>query len=377
MTLAKCEGSTSDLLLRLYGSLMEEEPWTAFLDSFRDYLDARYATLILTPPHAKQPGIIITPGTNSGDRAAATSFFSLDPFTGLPEGEVLSMQDYVGEQALLNSPFYKLYLEPRRAIHVMGVDLRAGSGFEARLRFTRQLGDEPFGVEDCARCQRLVPHLRQALMLFDELETSRSEFAVYSGAIEQFSVGAIILDHDNNVLRYNAVARSLFAQNDGLALGGRRIRLGTPSQDHDLRQHLKAVRRGVASGGPAAPLIMRLSRPSGKRDLVMVIKAIRTPAYMQTGAAPALSLFISDPERPTSVESDALQEMFGLTPMEARISAALANGVAPPDVAAELSIAPNTVRSHLRSVFAKLGVQRQSQLVHLIRTSLPELTTNR
>lgn len=40
------------------------------------------------------------------------------------------------------------------------------------------------------------------------------------------------------------------------------------------------------------------------------------------------------------------------------------------EVAEELEIKKNTVRAHLRSIFAKTGVTQQSMLVSLVLTSL-------
>ena len=93
--------------------------------------------------------------------------------------------------------------------------------------------------------------------------------------------------------------------------------------------------------------------------------------------AAAVALFISDPERQGMVTGSAVRELLPLTPTEAEISASLANGFSVCETATRLGVAETTVRTHLRSIFAKTGVTRQPQLVHLIHTSLPELSTAR
>jgi DNA-binding CsgD family transcriptional regulator len=89
---------------------------------------------------------------------------------------------------------------------------------------------------------------------------------------------------------------------------------------------------------------------------------------MHTGSAPAIALLLSDPGSRTMVTAQSLRAVFDLTPAEAAIAAALANGMSVSDTAAHLGVALNTVRTHLRSIFSKTGVSRQSQLVHLIHT---------
>ena len=69
----------------------------------------------------------------------------------------------------------------------------------------------------------------------------------------------------------------------------------------------------------------------------------------------------------------ALAKLFGLTPAEASFAVLLGDGLTLDEAAAEQGIARNTARAHLRSIFAKTGVSRQTMLVRLIVTSLAQL----
>jgi len=72
-----------------------------------------------------------------------------------------------------------------------------------------------------------------------------------------------------------------------------------------------------------------------------------------------------------SVEQDALDlgATFGLTPAEARVAGYLAQGITPKEVAATCGVSLCTVRTQIRTVFAKTGVRRQSDLVRLLLTA--------
>jgi DNA-binding CsgD family transcriptional regulator len=54
---------------------------------------------------------------------------------------------------------------------------------------------------------------------------------------------------------------------------------------------------------------------------------------------------------------------FELTPMEGRVADRLCRGLAPVEIAQELGISIETVRSHLKQAFVKTGVHRQAELV--------------
>lgn len=361
----------SRLIQLLTGSLLaEDEPWRDFLLALAHYAGARHATLILTPPHDPARGTNITP-TVTPQRAQEyiDRYMQIDPFVNLPEGRVVMMYEYVGPAEMERASAYRQWLETVDGSHIMGVDIKVSSGFEARLRLTREPGGEVFGREERQRVEALLPHLRQTLELHQKLATSRSEHSVLIDAVEQFSVGTILLDHNLDVIRLNEVAAAILAEADGIRIVGRSLVLDGAKQNQELR----ALAKAAAAPPPAGRRgVMGITRPSGRRELALVVRPVALPDFMHTGIAPAVALFLTDPSRQRMVRPDVVRQMFSFTPTEAAIAAALANGLSVADTATMLSIARNTVRAHLRSIFSKLGLNRQSQLVHLIHTSVPE-----
>ena len=72
------------------------------------------------------------------------------------------------------------------------------------------------------------------------------------------------------------------------------------------------------------------------------------------------------PGRQTAALRRRLQKDLGLTVAEARLAAALAQGMSLKDYAAAAGIAEGTARVQLKSVFARTGTHRQAELVALI-----------
>lgn len=355
----------SRMVLALNASLTEARPWHDFLLRLSDYTGGKYATLILTPPNAMGLGVAITPAAPAEtERWYRDQFLDIDPFANLPEGKVVSLYEYVNETDFKNSSYFKDFLNQVDSSHVMGVDLRTSGGFEARLRVTRGAGGEPFSIAERARLELLIPHVRQAVEIYQSLETSRSEEAVITDAVERFAVGTVILDHSHKILKMNRFAASILSEQDGVSLSGGRVAFSDSKTDGEFRALLKSAASGVAVDAPE----LRVERPSGRPDLSVVVRPVSIPDFMHTGSAPAIALLISDPGGKTLVTAQSLRAVFDLTPAEAGIAASLANGMSVSDTAAHLGVALNTVRTHLRSIFSKTGVSRQSQLVHLIHT---------
>lgn len=371
MTADRTNGAFSGLLAGLYAGLLAEVQWEDFLRKLATYLDSTYATLILTVPGTNRPGFSVTPDANPQiTEDYAESFFASDPFQGLPEGKVMAFTDFVQGDAR-TSDFWRDFLEAAGGDQILGVDLRFDSGFEARLRVTRDASRSDFGAAEREALQEIVPHLRNAIRLFERLQASGAEHGIYRGVVEQMGVAAIILDHDGKVIRANAVAERLLGDGDGLVLAGGRLRLAAADAHRALEKLLKML-KADADPVAAPPQRFRIERPSGQRDLGVVAKAVTTPAFMRGGKGAALALFVSDPGQDAAPDPEAIRDLFQLTRMEAMLAAALAGGGSLVEAADRLGIAHNTARSHLRSIFAKTGARRQSQLVHLLHAGMPE-----
>jgi LuxR family transcriptional regulator, maltose regulon positive regulatory protein len=56
-----------------------------------------------------------------------------------------------------------------------------------------------------------------------------------------------------------------------------------------------------------------------------------------------------------------------LSPGELRVLRYLPTNLSRPEIASELSVSPNTVNAHLRSIYAKLGVRDRSSAVRRAR----------
>ena len=65
------------------------------------------------------------------------------------------------------------------------------------------------------------------------------------------------------------------------------------------------------------------------------------------------------PERPKA----AVLEQLGITPRELEVLEWMARGLSNQEIAAQMFVSLNTVKTHASNVFAKLGVQRRTQAI--------------
>lgn len=356
-------------LLKLYSSLASIDPWAEFLAAIRLHFDAAFASIILTPPTAQKPGIIVTPNVEQAAIDIAADFFACDPFVGLPEGKVVSSTGFVGKQAYRASRFYRDYVAHYGIGDILGVDLMARSGFQMRVRICRSDSHTDFDQDEQDWLARFVPHLRSALDLYERFQAQHGEDDVYDNAVEQLSIGTILLDRAGNVVRCNSIAQTVLNERGVIRLVGNRLAFSDPGTDRIFRKTIAEQRDLNAS----TLKFMRVERHSGRRDIGIAIRPLASARAATVGTAPTTAVFLTDPQRQAALTGKAVAGIFGLTPMEGEITACLSNGLCLSQTAEILGIAQNTVRAHLRSIFDKLHVSRQSQLVQRVRVSMSGL----
>jgi len=71
--------------------------------------------------------------------------------------------------------------------------------------------------------------------------------------------------------------------------------------------------------------------------------------------------------RAASPLGSELRDRFGLTPMEAVVACALADGLTYEEIAYRCSISYHTVHSHVKAIHQKTGVSSNGKLLALIR----------
>jgi DNA-binding CsgD family transcriptional regulator len=80
----------------------------------------------------------------------------------------------------------------------------------------------------------------------------------------------------------------------------------------------------------------------------------------------AALVFVIDPARMTAIPLERIMDAYGLTRAEAKVALAAAAGNTVAETARLLSLSPNTIKTHLRKVFAKTSTRRQTELAKLM-----------
>ena len=368
----------SSLLAELYGVLLEDNPLKNTLAPLRQAVGAEGALVVLRWPSELDTGIILSDGLSSSvaedpENPYNSYFYKLDPFTNLPEGQVVSLDEFVSAETLQASEFYQELLQPAGVYHILAVEIRDSSRVSASLRLYRGPDQEAFAKEVRQLLTLLVPHLRQILTLYSQLNTAASERSIFESAVNRFSVACIILDENRRVIRTNTGAERLLAGVEGIGIRANRLQLASSQKSRELQQAIEETLAAQREGEFAMARAMSVPVAPGRPGLGLILRPVPRSDWLEGQSGPSVVVYVSDPEQELGTSAEALQGVFDLTPAESRLSLLLAHGNSLEQASKQLGISTHTGRAHLRSIFAKTGVSQQTQLVSLILRSVANL----
>jgi len=366
-----------ELIGMIYQGPLEAVPWGSALGALRRHLQANWATVILRPASASQPALLLRDGGHGAELYDAAyshyEVFSLDPFVGLPVERVVTIDEMIDTSMWMRGEFYKAFIEPNQIRFILGADVVAEGGAEFRLRITRPPTQANFSKGDKALCQVLLSHLKRAVNLHARIDRVETERQLYAMAMDRMLVGTVVLDEKGAIIRCNSLADAILAEKDGVWIGQGGLHADHSNEERDL-QRLLRVALAIPAGTPIVPEALSLTRPSGRAPLGILIRPIPLGEWSEGRHRPAVAAFIRDPERKSHPPYELLRQLFGLTAAEATLALLLANGLTLDEAAAELGNRKNTIRAHLRSIFSKTGVKRQTTLVHLLLSSVASIS---
>lgn len=377
-----------DLLISaIYQGPLDDTPWQGFLALLSSQLNAFAVSLVLRPPSSSDSGLILNfQRPDAGDVSDAhladpedwqasayrKQFFALDPFVNLAIGEVVTLAELLPAADMAKSEYFTQYLKPAGVFQIIGADTREPDGLVACLRACRGEQDPEFNQQDKGLIATIMSHLKRAVQLHARINHIESERNLYAHAVGRMAVGSIILDENCKVLSTNAVATQLLAEKDGLRLVQQSLQIHHQEQAREFQQLFANV-LNQDSNTAAMAEALRVTRPSGRADLGLVIRPVPTSQWFEGQSGPSVAVFISDPEQQHQTSQQIITRLFGFTPAEAALSMLLAKGLSLAHASEKQAVSQHTARAQLKSIFAKTGVSRQAELVRLIVKSVANL----
>lgn len=364
----------SHILGALYDAALDEAGWVKCLEAIRVTFSANYASLIVRKETADDVGLIVSAGGNQTSLDPGNPFIAMSPFAGLKPDTLVTIRDVTSEQEWRASAYYLDYCRHQGVFHVMAADIATRDGGLYGFRVTRAEGQPDFSRAELEFCGLLLPHIKRALNLHLSINQDRKVSTLYSHAMTQMLVGVVILDQNGLVIECNPAATAIFGLKDGLTVDAGQLQSSYSDDNRKLQKLLREALNATHMEQLDVTQAMTVTRPSGKLSWGLILQRISSDQWTEGKQRPSLAVFVRDTEGRVDPSVRLAQQLFQLTPAETALAIQLANGLSLEEATEALGIKRNTGRAHLRSIFSKTGVRRQTELVRIFLNSVAWLS---
>jgi len=355
-----------DLIAMVYGAASDSSMWQRFLDAFVLAMNAQKGAFALTTLPSEGSAILRWCGWTDEDiRVYSERYLRNDPirirFEDLPEGTVGTPQEFCPEH--VHSAAYQEFYGPRDAhFGCGGVFFRAPGG-NSIINVMRVNSDGCFEEKELAILRALMPHLRQAARIHVELTSLRTQLATFTGHMNRYPYPFLLTDPQCKVIYSNPAAMEVTREKDGLQIAAGQLSMMSPIANSRFRKTVKEI--SANRNGQARWL--DIPRSPHKLPFRLLLTPVPYSDALPLGlSGPAAAVLIIDRQAHPEPDASLLREVFSLTPAEARVTGKLSQGQSADEIARQLGVSVETVRTHIRRALSKTATGRQGELISLV-----------
>lgn len=343
-----------------YDAIVMPDRWMGALDSLAHSLGA-HACLIL--PHEvsdRQFGVVGSTGILKLNELCERNRDWLTPVYE-PRGDSFVRQGYpavtqsqlFSDEEIRNSPYHQ------EIAKAAGCDQWASGIFAAEGRYWCMpffRGTDPFAPETVGLMAEVGRRVARIVSISEKISRNSAETEIRT--LARTGCAAILIDRYGRVRSVNRPAEDLFCNEFGIRYG--KLWTAASASFARLDRFMTEIEHSKSTGGPLpAPVI--IARDGSPWLLIETMPV--TSASIEIFDGCLAILVVSDLTQPHFTDVALLGLIFGLTAAEARLASALSKGQDLDGAAAAFGVSPQTVRSQLKTIFAKTGWRRQAELV--------------
>ena len=273
--------------------------------------------------------------------------------------------DIAHPERIPKSRFFREWLEPQGVAYAAGAIVLREGAWCTQIILQRSPAQPPFSRAEIEALDLLMPHMQRAIQMrerFAELQLGQDFLA---GGLDLLAMPALFFDEHSRATYLNKRAKALLAESGMLRLEDGHLVASNIEASRKLSFEIGNAIQASRGGAVKLNEVVLLPRPQQLPLMLMV-----APLRIGTGQAHGAALvFVFDPDYTPSLTTDRVRKLFGLTDAEAGLAVALCEGKTLDDIARERMVSPNTIKTQLKSIFAKTGTNRQAELLSLLLAS--------
>lgn len=283
-------------------------------------------------------------------------------------GSVVRMTDIVTRPEILQSALYQKLLRPLdgglavMGLHFDGAELVMTAICRSAAR------DRDFDEATMAVIRACQPHLLAVAGISRKLQQEVSDLRGALDALDSVTDGILLLRANGALMKVNAAAHFMLERRDRVGRSKDGVVAIDRSEDSRLQQAISRVSKSdyhedaSATGSPT-----QIAIRGGRAGWPLIATVMSAKPIADELSERSVLIHLADSSKAVCLPRETLRRELGLTSREASLTQHLAGGATLSEVASDLDISTGTARQYLKSIFDKLDVHSQADLLRIVR----------
>ncbi|MES5097657.1 helix-turn-helix transcriptional regulator [Agrobacterium sp. BA1120] len=359
---------TADIIDGIYEAALVPEKWQSVLVNINDIVGTR-GGVIFTQSEVGATFVATPAAVEIFQRFASEGWDKhntrRERADRLDHAGFVTDLDVFNAHELADEPLYRDFLYPLGLGWSVGTHITTPDGDRIAASFDGDFEAGPISREKTDWLDSIRPHLARSLSIAGRLKMAAASKVV--DGLGVFGLPACVVSPGGRMLAANTLMQ-LFIPS--LIMDSReRVKLRHAQSDRLMQKALAQL-----AINPSVAKVMSIPVPAFGEGAASVVHIVPVRGQGQDIMPGGLFiLVISTLASSTVPGTSLLRGLFDLTASEAKVARLAASGTAPKDISIIAGISPNTVKTHLKSIYAKTGTEYHGALVRLLSGTLMPL----
>lgn len=360
--MAKVTRSTLRIQLRnlVYSALLGESTWERFLGQLAATMPNGKAALVVHDTSNNDGYALLNAGEEQFANQYNAHYARLSPFQ--PQLALkrtgVAAYDYelLPRRELVETEFHNDFLRRHGLAHTAGVKVTRAGRFSFTL--VTSCGDDGMErlMESADTLNYLAPHLKRAVEYHRRGSSSHAATALESTLFDSADVGVVVIGDQRRVERLSKTARAMLENPSPL-------RITVDGRVRFRRADIHAACERMLRRGYTGPGTLDFISHQTRLTLVQVDADVVTTYFN----GPTVIAFLKQlGDRPLRYDLQLFSDAYRLSRGEARALSGIVAGLSHGEISARASLSRETIRSQVRSLYAKTGAASAADVLRLV-----------
>ncbi len=368
------EAQDARLLGDIYEGSQNPAIWERALTQIRDRMNSDMAVLLEVDQHSSRSELVswteLDPEMLS-DYAAYWGQHDPWPEAMLQRstpGRMDGSQDIMDLTSMRRSAFYnEFWRRYGDLLWSIGGLFDLGQGQIAYFGAPRSRVKGAYTPAQVLWLESIIPHFQRAYRMRSVFNSLADGAVGLLDHLNEHRIGIAMLDANGRILQANDALVNLLHRHKGVAISHNLLLLKEAADRHAYQSLLYWLRHVRAGTSLAAPPTCHIGT---ERQLGVRAIPLRIETALCRGLPSSCVAILVFSEKARLSLRDELALSFQCTPAEIEVALDLAAGLTAGVISAKRSVTLATVRSQIKSIYIKLGVNRQAELMRKLSAGL-------